>query len=115
MNDNAENLLKKTAVTFASEAISSDLKVLLAEKIKYNLRVFNEINRLVQTIAQCKDKRIRNLLLKDSSIFEAIQAALDDQKSIIGVQNILLGKLLKEKEQIGLELENDSSLKEKEQ
>lgn len=105
----AEELLKKTAVTFASEAISSDLKKLLTEKIDYNLKVFDKLNEMIRIITQCKDKKIQNLMLEDSSIFEAIETVIEDQKTITGIQNIFLGKLLKEKNQINLEYETDLS------
>jgi hypothetical protein len=108
MADMAEELLKKTAVTFASEAISSDVKKLLTEKIDYNLRVFDELNKMVQSVTQCKDRKIRRYILEKSPLFEAIEAVVEDQKAIMELQYMLLVKLLKEREQINLEFENDS-------
>ena len=91
-----ENLLKQTAVTFASEAVASDMKQLLLEKAKYNVDIFRELNRMIKYVSQSGDRKIRELLIQDSPLMCAIQRATDDFKVICGAYDILLQKLFKD-------------------
>lgn len=111
MSDIAEELLKKTAVTFASEAISSDLKNLLSEKIEYNLQMTRELNQIIESVAHCRDKEVRKLLLTGSSLSEIIQTISDDQKFISWLQTILISTLLKKLDKFGSESEENPSNK----
>lgn len=93
-----EDLLKRTAVTFASEAIASDVKQLLSEKISYSLQIFHELNNMVQSVSQSKNRRIGMLLSKNSPLIRAFELASDDLQTVFGAYDLLLQKLFKDLE-----------------
>lgn len=107
MKNENEKLFKKTAITFASEAISSDIKSILQEKKEYNLAVLKEFNDMLKSISQSKDRKVRHILENKHFILNSLETALKDYESILGAYNLIIMKLFKEKNIIEEELNSE--------
>lgn len=96
--DKNEIKLEKTAITFALESISCDLKELINSKISYNLKVINELKDIIKSIIETKNTKVMTSLLKENStLINFLNTALEDYQSNIIIIDYFINSLDKSK------------------
>ena len=103
-----EEALTKTAVTFAMQALSSDMKELLYKKVSSHIRFTRKLGYIVESLSKSPDRKVRSLLTRESPVTESLRLMADDQKTISGIFNMMIDTLIRESKLLRSEEDMDN-------
>lgn len=97
--------LENTAVTFALEGVSRDLKLLLNKKMMFTSKLTQYTTNLIASLSSASPAQTKKIFDKDSPAASMLDQAMTESKEISNMMNKVIYRLIEREDMLNSQLE----------